>query len=384
MPRLRMGMIGGGLESLAGGLHRYAAALDGGIDFVAGALASSPERAQAAAQAFHVARSYASWQQMLEAEQSLPQSERIDFIVIATPNHLHFPIAKACLAADFDVVCDKPLTHALSEAKELAQLAAERNGVFALTHNYTGYPMAKQARHMIAAGELGDILKVTVEYHQGWLLQRLEHEGNRQAAWRTDPQRSGRGGALADIGTHAELQMRYMTGLRIESLCADLGRQHGRALDDDASILLYLDGGARGVLTASQVLNGEENDLNVRIYGSRGSLTWKQQEPETLTLRRNDQPIQILRKGEPYLCEAAKRATRLPPGHPEAFIEAFANVYLNATGAIRARKAGRAATALESDFPTAEDGLLGMAFIEAAVDSDAGSAKWTAMAPYLQ
>jgi predicted dehydrogenase len=383
MAPLKMGMVGGGLDALVGAWHRRAVAIDGGIELVAGALASTRERALTAAKAWNLPRAYASWEQMLQEETRRPIGERIDFVTVATPNHLHYPVAKAFIEAGFNVVCDKPMTRTLEEAKSLAALVARSGVVVALTHNYTGYPLVKQARHMVAAGELGELIRVSVEYSQGWLLGTLEREGHKGATWRTDPARSGQGGAMGDIGTHAENLMRYVTGLEIEALCADLSRRHGRVLDDDGSMLLRLTGGARGVLTASQVLNGEGNDLRIKVYGTRGSLAWCQEQPETLLFQRNNAPDQTYRRGEAYLCPAAKRGTRLPPGHPEAFNEAFANIYANAADTMRARKEGRAATELELDFPTAEDGVRGLAFIAAVVDSDASDAKWTAMKKYL-
>jgi predicted dehydrogenase len=379
MTRLKMGMVGGGLDALVGAWHRRAAVLDGRIQLVAGALASTRERAQAAAEAWDLPRAYAGWEEMLAAESRLPAGERIDFVSIVTPNHLHYRIARAFSDAGFNVVCDKPMTRTLEEAKSLALAVAKSGIVFALTHNYTGYPMVKQARHIVATGELGELVKVAVEYSQGWLLDTVERQGNKGASWRTDPSRSGRGGAMGDIGTHAENLMRYVTGLEIEALCADLGRLHGRVLDDDGSVLLRLAGGVRGVLTASQVLGGEGNNLRIRVYGTRASLDWCQEQPETLSVLRNDAPTQIYRRGESYLCAAAKRATRLPPGHPEGFNEAFANIYANAADTMRARKEGRAPTELELDFPTADDGVRGLAFVDAVVDSDASAAKWTAM-----
>ena len=383
MVRLKMGMVGGGLDALVGAWHRRAVAIDGGIELVAGALSSTRERALAAAKAWNLPRAYASWEHMLEQEVGRPAQERIDFVTVATPNHLHYPVAKAFIDAGFNVVCDKPMTRTLEEAKSLASLVAKVGAVFALTHNYTGYPLVKQARYMVAAGELGELIKVIVEYNQGWLLEALERDGHKGASWRVDPARSGQGGAMGDIGTHAENLMRYITGLEIEALCADLGRRHGRALDDDGSVLLRLRGGARGVLTASQVLSGEGNALRIRVYGTRGSLAWDQEHPETLIFSRNSGPSQIYRRGEAYLCAAAKRGTRLPPGHPEAFNEAFANIYANACDTMRARKERRAPTELELDFPTAEDGVRGLAFIAAAVASDGSQAKWTPMKDYL-
>ncbi|MEO8165592.1 MAG: Gfo/Idh/MocA family oxidoreductase, partial [Betaproteobacteria bacterium] len=272
--------------------------------------------------------------------------------------------------------CDKPIGLSLAEARQLGRVVEQSGIVFMLTHNYTGYPMVKQARHMIATGELGELLKVIVDYPQGWLLQQLEQQGHKGAAWRTDPARSGAAGCLADIGSHAQHMVHTVTGLELDELCADLGSLHGRRVDDDVSILLRFRGGARGILTASQVMAGEEGGPNFRIYGTKGALEWKQLEPETLVHRRPDEPILILRRGEPYLCEAARRASRIPPGHPEGYYEAFANLYRNFCDAIIAKREGGSA---ENDFPTAIDGARTMAFIEAALRSNAAGGKWVSV-----
>ena len=372
--RLKMGMIGGGLDAMAGGLHRRATALDGRFDLVAGALSSTRERSLAAAKAWGLLRAYGSWEEMLKKESALPADERIDFVTVATPNHLHVPVAKAFAEAGFHVACDKPIGVSLYEARELCRLIEESGIVFLLTHNYTGYPMVKQARHMVRSGELGEIIKVMVEYPQGWLLDAIEKQGHKGAGWRTDPAKSGPAGCLADIGSHAQNMMHTITGLEIAELCADLGSLHGRRVDDDISILLRFEGGARGILAASQVMAGEEGGPNIRIYGTRGALEWRQVEPETLVHRGKDQPVRILRRGEPYLCEAARRASRLPPGHPEGYYEAFANLYLNFADAIVAGRRG--VKAAERDFPTATDGARTMAFIETALESNAAGGKW--------
>jgi predicted dehydrogenase len=372
--RLKMGMIGGGLDAMAGGLHRRATALDGRFDLVAGALSSTRERSLAAAKAWGLLRAYGSWEEMLKKESALPADERIDFVTVATPNHLHVPVAKAFAEAGFHVACDKPIGVSLDEARELCRLIEESGIVFLLTHNYTGYPMVKQARHMVRSGELGEIIKVMVEYPQGWLLDAIEKQGHKGAGWRTDPAKSGPAGCLADIGSHAQNMMHTITGLEIAELCADLGSLHGRRVDDDISILLRFEGGARGILAASQVMAGEEGGPNIRIYGTRGALEWRQVEPETLVHRGKDQPVRILRRGEPYLCEAARRASRLPPGHPEGYYEAFANLYLNFADAIVAGRRG--VKAAERDFPTATDGARTMAFIETALESNAAGGKW--------
>lgn len=377
--RLRMGMVGGGLDAMAGELHRRAAALDSRVDLVAGALSSTPERSHAAAKAWGLARGYGTWQEMLETEAKLPAAQRIEFVTVATPNHLHVPVSAAFAERGIHVACDKPIGISLKEAVHLCRVVEKTGIIFLLTHNYTGYPMVKQARHMIAQGELGDLVKVMVDYPQGWLLEPVEQRGHKGAGWRTDPAKSGAAGCLADIGSHAQQMMHAVTGLEIEELCAELGRLHGRKVDDDASILLRLRGGVRGILLASQVMAGEENGPNFRIYGTRGALEWRQLEPETLIHRRPGQPIQILRRGEPYLCDAARSASRLPPGHPEGYYEAFGNLYRNFADAIVAQREGRRA---ERDFPTAADGARTMAFIETALASHAAGGTWTRVKDY--
>jgi predicted dehydrogenase len=368
-----MGMVGGGLDAMAGELHRRAAALDSRVELVAGALSSTPERSRVAAKAWGLARGYGTWQEMLDAEKKLPVAERIEFVTVATPNHLHVPVSAAFAESGFHVACDKPIGLSLEEARNLCRVVQKTGIVFLLTHNYTGYPMVKQARHMIAGGELGDIIKVMVEYPQGWLLQPIEKQGHKGAAWRTDPSKSGAAGCLADIGSHAQNMMHAVTGLEIEELCADFGSLHGRKVDDDISILLRLRGGARGILSASQVMAGEEGGPNFRIYGTRGALEWKQMEPESLIHRQPDQPVRTLRRGESYLCDSAKRASRLPPGHPEGYYEAFGNLYRNFADAIIARRHG---SRVEQDFPTVIDGARTMAFIETALESNAAGGKW--------
>ncbi|HXF17528.1 MAG TPA: Gfo/Idh/MocA family oxidoreductase [Burkholderiales bacterium] len=371
--RLRMGMVGGGLDAMAGQLHRRAAALDSRVELVAGALSSTPERSLAAGKAWGLARSYGTWQEMLQCEAKLPAGERIEFVTVATPNHLHARISTAFAESGFHVACDKPIAISLEEARHLCRVVDRSGIVFLLTHNYTGYPMVKQARHMIATGELGKLVKVLVDYPQGWLLQPLENQGHKGAAWRTDPSMSGAAGCLADIGSHAQHMMHTVTGLEIEALCAELGHLHGRKVDDDISLLMRLRGGARGVLTASQVMAGEEGGPNFRIYGTHGALEWKQLEPESLLYRRPGAPVHILRRGEPYLCDTARRASRLPPGHPEGYYEAFGNLYRNFADAIIARREG---VRIEEDFPTAVDGARTMAFIETALESNAAGGQW--------
>ena len=369
--KLRYGMVGGGPGAFIGEVHRKAAALDGQIDLVAGAFSSNPSKSERQGKALHLNpdRVYGSYADMAEREAALPEGERIDFVSVVTPNHLHFPIAKAFIEQGFHVVCDKPMTTTVDEAEALCRLVKEHDVVFALTHNYTGYPMVKQARAMVHDGDLGTIRKIVVEYPQGWLATRLEDSGLKQAEWRTDPSRAGVSSAVGDIGSHAENLARYITGLEIEALCADIHTfVPGRDLEDDANMLVRYRGGARGVLYCSQISVGEENNLNIRIYGTKGALEWSQEHPNCLHLRSNDDPERIYKRGNDYLVDAAKRSTRLPAGHPEAFIEAFANVYLNAAQAIGAKQAGeRVSDAVE--FPTVQDGAVGVHFIHKAIES---------------
>ncbi len=314
---------------------------------------------------------------MVEGEGALPEGKRIDFVSIVTPNHMHYPIAKGFAAAGFNVVLDKPMVHTSEQANDLIATVRDAGVVFAVTYNYTGYPLVKQMRHMIRQGQLGEIRKVIVEYPQGGLATKLEDQDQKQAAWRTDPKRSGIAGAVGDIGSHAENLVSATTGLEIAELCADLTTfVPGRLLDDDASVLLRFTNGARGILTVSQVCIGQENNLTIRIWGTEGSLEWHQEHPNYLTYWREDAPIQVMSRGSGYLCEAADRASRLPTGHPEAFIEAFGNVYLNATDTMRAKLLGREPSALERDFPTVYDGARGVYFIERVVESARSDQKW--------
>lgn len=382
---LKMGMVGGGRDAFIGTVHRTAACLDGHVRFVAGALSSSPEKSIASGKDLGLddRRNYPTWRKMLEGEMSLPPGERIDFVSIVTPNHMHFDVAHAFAAAGINVVCDKPLVHTSEQAEQLITAARDSGTVFAVTYNYSGYPLVKQARHMVRTGELGPIRKVIVEYNQGWLATKLEGNGGggqKQADWRTDPARSGLGGAIGDIGSHAEQLVSYITGLEIDSICADLTTfVPGRRLDDDANLLLRFaerDGvAARGILTASQISVGHENDLNIRVFGEKGSIHWRQEEPNHLVFLPQGQPERIYRRGNDYLCSAAKANTRIPPGHPEAFLEAFANVYNAACDAIRARNAGQKNA--EFDYPTLVDGARGVRFIEKTVESSTSDRKWT-------
>lgn len=380
--KLKMGMVGGGQGAFIGGVHRMAAQLDGEIELVCGAFSSSPEKSKASGEDLYLPgnRVYGSFEEMYATEAKLPEGERMDFVSIVTPNHIHFPAADAALKAGFPVVCDKPMTLDLAEAKKLRKRVQSTGLLFALTHNYTGYPMVKEARERIKSGKLGKIRKVVVEYPQGWLATALEATGQKQADWRTDPNRSGAAGCMGDIGTHAENLAEYMTGLRIEQLCADLTTfVPGRKLDDDGNVLLRLEDGARGVLHASQVSIDEENGLNIRIYGEKGGLIWRQEEPNTLILTHADKPREIIRTGANYgnLSKAASNACRLPAGHPEGFVLAFANIYRNFGRALRAQLEGRKPGALDLDFPTVGDGVRGMAFIETVVKSSKTTSKWT-------
>jgi predicted dehydrogenase len=375
-------MVGGGRGAFIGAVHRIAANIDGQIELVAGAFSSDPEKSRASGADLFLApnRCYGSFQELILGEAALPADQRIDFISIVTPNHVHFPPAKLALENGFHVLSDKPATFDLAEAKELQALVKKSGLLYGLTHNYTGYPMVKEARHLVASGKLGKIRKVVVEYPQGWLATRIEASGQKQAAWRTDPKRSGAAGCIGDIGTHAENLAEYITGLKISELAADLTAfVKGRKLDDDGNVLLRFKGGAKGVLHSSQISVGEENNLNIRVYGELGGLEWHQKEPNTLLVKWPDQPMQVYRTANGYLSDAAKAAGRTPPAHPEGYLEAFANIYKNFANAIRVRQAGEklAKDHPANDFPKIEDGVRGMAFIEAVVASSKANAAWT-------
>jgi predicted dehydrogenase len=380
--KIRYGMIGGGRGAFIGAVHRIAANIDGQIELTAGAFSSDAEKSKASGQDFFLdpARVYGSFDELVKKEAALPADQRIDFVAIVTPNHVHFPAAKAALEAGFHVLSDKPATFDLKEAKALEALVKKTGLLYGLTHNYTGYPLVKQARDMVAAGQLGKIRKVVVEYPQGWLATKIEASGQKQAAWRTDPKKSGAAGCIGDIGTHAENLAEYITGLQISELAADLTAfVKGRKLDDDGNVLLRFKGGAKGVLHSSQISVGEENNLNIRIYGEKGGLEWHQKEPNTLLVKWLDQPMQVYRTANGYLTPAALAAGRTPPAHPEGYLEAFANIYKNFAGAIRARleKKKLAKNDPANDFPKIEDGVRGMAFIEAVVKSSKANAAWT-------
>ncbi len=385
--KLRYAMVGGGRDAFIGAVHRHAMALDGQYAFAAGALSSSPDKALASGCDLFLpdARNHGSWQALLTDELKRPKDERVDVVTIVTPNHVHYEVARAFVDAGFHVVCDKPLVHTSAQADDLAARVAKQGTVFGVTYNYTGYPMVRQAREMVRAGAIGAIRKVIVEYHQGWLATQLEGAAqgqvNKQADWRTDPARSGIAGAIGDIGSHAENLMLSVTGLEIDSLCADLTAfVPGRRLDDDGNLLLRFTNGARGVLIASQIEAGCENDIRLRVFGERGMLDWRQEDPNHLIHAPIDGPRMILTRNSPWLSDAAKRACRLPSGHPEAFIEAFANLYVGVAADIRSRRDGGVPASREdADYPRIEDGARGVRFIEKTVESAASAQKWTAM-----
>ena len=372
--KIRYGMVGGGPDAFIGAVHRSAAALDGEIELVAGAFSSSPEKSRQQGEALHLDpdRVYDTYEQMAEREAARPPDERIDFVSVVTPNALHYDVASTFIEAGFHVVCDKPMTTTLDDAEALCRQVDAADVVFALTHNYSGYPMVKQARALVEQGRLGTLRKIVVEYPQGWLARRLEQEGNKQAAWRTDPERAG-AGALGDIGTHAEHLARYVTGLSLEQLCADVGTVvEGRAVDDDVSILARFEGGVRGLIHFSQVAAGEENNLRLRVYGTEAGLDWRQEDPHRLRLLTDlmgEAPQQVYTHGRPYLDDTVQPFIRTPQGHPEGFIEAFANIYRSVGRTIAAHEAGVEPPPHALDFPTVQDGAIGVHFIQTALDS---------------
>ena len=370
--RLRAGMVGGGRGAFIGSVHRIAAELDGQAQIVAGAMSSHPEIARESAAAWFLERTYTSYADMASSEAA--DREGIDFVIIATPNDLHYPVARAFLSAGIHVVCDKPLALTLAEGEELVRLVEAGPTLFALTHNYTGYPAVRQARDMVRAGQLGEIRKVMVEYTQDWLMEPVESRGNRQAAWRTDPARAGLGGCVGDIGTHAQNLLEFVTGRQMEALCADLSSfVPGRRLDDDANILVRLGGGVKGTLVCSQVACGEENRLSIRVYGSQAGLEWHQQDPSTLIYKRAGSPWERLRTGQSYLRPSAKAVTRMPAGHPEGYLEAFANIYRGFIEDVRRVGLGQAPV---RDYPGVQEGLRGLRFIAQAVASSRAGSVW--------
>lgn len=378
--RIRLGMVGGGQGAFIGAVHRIAARLDDQFELVAGALSSDPGRARASARELGIApdRAYGSFEEMAKAEASRPDG--IEAVSIVTPNNVHAPAAKAFLEAGIHVICDKPMTTTVREAEELVDLVKRTGKVFVLTHNYTGYPMIRQARAMVAAGELGDIRLVQAEYPQDWLTERAELSGSKQAEWRTDPKRSGAGGAIGDIGTHAYNLAAFVTGLETEELLAQLTTfVAGRQLDDDTQILLRYKGGARGMLWASQIAVGHENGLKLRVYGTKGGLEWTQADPNYLWFTRFGEPKQLLTRAGSGARPEAARVSRIPSGHPEGYLEGFATIYAEAARAIRAAEAGIPADP-DVIYPTVEDGLQGMRFIEAAVASSRAGNVWMKLA----
>jgi predicted dehydrogenase len=384
--KLRMGMVGGGKDAFIGAIHRLAANMDGLIEVSCGALSINPEIAVASGEALFLPkeRTYLTFDEMIKKEAALPANERIDFVTIVTPNFAHFAPAMMALEYGFHVVIEKPITFSMEEAKQLKQKLDETGLTLCLTHTYSGYPMVKHAKAMVKEGKLGKIRKIWVEYAQGWLSKLSEREGNAQAAWRTDPKKSGKSSVMGDIGTHAAHLAEYITGAKISDVCAELNTMvEGRLLDDDGSVMLKFDNGAKGVLMASQVAAGEENNLKIRIYGEKGGIEWMQHEPNTLHVKWLDQPAQVLRAGGNYgahLSSTAIQSCRTPGGHPEGYLEAFANIYRNFALTLGCKIDGTTPTAEILDFPGIEDGLRGMAFIDNVVASSQSDKKWT---PYV-
>lgn len=380
--KIRMGMIGGGRGAFIGNIHRMAAALDGKIELVCGAFSSDAEKSRMSGADLFLdpSRVYASYQQMIETESKLSEDIRMDFVSIVTPNHMHYAPAKMAMQHGFHIVCDKPLCFNMEEAYDLKLVVQQSGLIFALTHNYTGYPMVKQAKAMVAAGDFGTIRKVVVEYPQGWLSTKLEATNQKQASWRTDPTKSGIAGAIGDIGTHAENLVEYVTGLQITSLCADISAiVPGRMLDDDGNVLLRFDNGAKGILIASQISAGEENNLRIKVYGEKGGCEWSQMEPNSLIVRWLEQATQVYRTGVGHQSNSSTMHTRLPAGHPEGYLEAFASIYRNVAFCISARTEGRKADEIYTDFPGIDDGIRGMNFIYKVIESGKSDKKWIAV-----
>lgn len=370
--KIRMGMVGGGSNAFIGAIHRLAAFMDGQIELVCGCFSSNPEVSLESGLSYYLPkdRIYKTFQEMFEEEQKLPEGDRMDFVTIVTPNHMHYAPAIMALDHDFHVVIDKPVTFSLEEAIDLKTKVEETGLLLALTHTYAGYPAVKQAKAMVADGQLGEIRKIYVEYPQGWLASKLEDSGNTQASWRTDPKRSGKAGAIGDIGTHAHHLTEYITGLKTVALSADLNTFiPGRMLDDDGVVLLRYDNGASGVLMVSQIAVGEENALKIRVYGEKGGLEWAQQEPNSLIAKWNDKPTQTYRVGTDSMGKEAMFNTRTPGGHPEGYLEAFANIYRNFSYTLRAFLNGESPQPEHLDFPGIDEGIRGMQFIDAVVAS---------------
>lgn len=383
MRKLKMGMVGGGKDAFIGAIHRIAANMDGLIELCCGALSIHPDIAKESGKILFLAedRTYLSYEEMIKKESEMPDDKRMDFITIVTPNFAHFAPAMMALDHGFNVIIEKPMTFTLEEAKELKKKVEETGLQLCLTHTYSGYPMVKQARAMIQNGELGKPRKIVVEYMQGWLSKLSEREGNAGAAWRTDPSKSGKAGCMGDIGTHAAHLAEYVSGLKITQLCANLNTVvPGRMLDDDGNVLLKFENDVNGVLVASQIAAGEENNLTLRIYGEKGSIEWAQMEPNTLLVKWLDQPAQILRAGNNYaniLSKTALDNCRTPGGHPEGYLEAFANIYKNFAHTLLSELEGKAPTKEMLDFPKVDEGVRGMAFIENVVASGKSNEKWT-------
>ena len=378
--KLRMGMVGGGKDAFIGAIHRIAANMDGMVELVCGSLSINKEIAIDSGRSLFLPedRIYTTYEEMLEKESQRPESERMDFVTIVTPNFAHFAPAIMALEKGFHVVVEKPITLTLEEALQLKDKLDQTGRLLCLTHTYTGYPMVKQAKELIRQGTLGKIKKVFVEYRQGWLSKLLEREGNQGAAWRTDPKKGGKSAVMGDIGTHAFNLAEYISGLQVTNVCADLNTMvEGRQLDDDGSVLLQFNNGARGVLAATQVAAGEENNLSIKIYGENGGLEWHQQEPNTLLLKWHDKPAEVLRAGSGYLSEIARHNSRTPGGHPEGYLEAFGNIYRNFALTVSAKINNTTVDKNIIEFPSVTEGIRGMAFIDSVVKSNQSSEKWT-------
>lgn len=380
MRKLRMGMVGGGPGAFIGAIHRTAALMDGEIELIGGAFSSDPQKSKQAGEQLNVdaGRVYGSYEEMIQKESALSDDKRMDFVSIVTPNHMHFAPSKLALENGFHVVLDKPMTFDFNEAKELKKIVEKSGKYFCLTHTYTGYPMVKEAREQVRNGKLGEIRKIFVTYPQGWLSNLLEASENKQASWRTDPSRSGKAGVMGDIGTHAFNLAEYISGLQVTKICADINIVvKGRKLDDDGAVLLKFNNSASGVLMASQIMAGEENNLTIQVYGEKGGLEWKHTDPNSLLLKWLDAPMQTLRAGTGYLSDIAKHNTRTPAGHPEGFIEAFANHYRNFALCVKAAINGEKPKKEWLDFPGIEDGIRGMAFIDNVIESGKSDKKWS-------
>jgi len=383
--KLRMGLVGGGQGSFIGRVHSIAACLDNRATVVAGALSSNAERSKASAPSYDIdpSRAYGSYEAMFDAESKLPTGERIDFVSITTPNHTHFEIAREAVLAGFNVVCDKPMTFDLAQAEELLKLVEQSDVVFAVSHNYTGYPLVRMAREMILSGELGEIQAVRAQYIQGWLRTKLESEDQKQAAWRTDPTKSGAAGAFGDIATHAYNLGRYMTGLKPDSVSCHLKSfVEGRQLDDYGTAIIRYENGGLGTVTASQISHGRENDLSIEIDGTKGAIQWRQENPNEMIVRQNGKPHQIYTRdpNAPYMNASGAAACRLPSGHPEAFFEAFANIYVSAFDAMATRGGGGNIERRDTIYPNVYDGVEGMYFIQQCVNSSKQDAAWLSLA----